>query len=74
VLCCLNSEFTKTINTITYKTNKNTNIFVYDFIDFACEFTVKQQSTQLPAMRAVISQERTEWNEKQDHKKAEKMK
>jgi hypothetical protein len=46
VLCCFNSEFTKKINKITYKTDKNTNIFVIllvfcDFIDFVCEFTVK---------------------------------
>jgi hypothetical protein len=31
--------------------------FVCDFIDFLCEFTVKKQSTQLPAMKAVISHE-----------------
>jgi hypothetical protein len=28
VLCCFNSEFTKKINKITYKTDKNANIFV----------------------------------------------
>jgi hypothetical protein len=47
VLCCFNSEFTKKINKCIYKTDKNTNIFVYfigfvcDFIDFVCEFTDK---------------------------------
>jgi protoheme ferro-lyase len=54
------SEFTNKINKITTKTNKMTKIiciiigFVCDFIDFLCEFT-EQQSTQLPAMKAVIS-------------------
>jgi redox-regulated HSP33 family molecular chaperone len=52
VLCCLNSEFTKKINKVTYKTDKNTNIFVILLV-----FS-KQQSTQLPAnMKAVISHE-----------------
>jgi hypothetical protein len=31
--------------------------FVCDFIDFSCESLLKQQSTQLPAMKAVISHE-----------------
>jgi hypothetical protein len=34
VLCCFNSEFTKKIIKITYKTDKNTNIFVILLILF----------------------------------------
>jgi hypothetical protein len=46
VLCCFNSEFTKKIIKITYKTDKNAKKnyfigFVCDFIDFVCEITVK---------------------------------
>jgi hypothetical protein len=45
VLYCFNSEFTKKINKITYKTDENANIFVIgfisNFIDFVYELTVK---------------------------------
>jgi hypothetical protein len=47
VLCYFNSEFTNKISKITYKTDKNANIFVIllvffcEFIDFVCELTVK---------------------------------
>jgi hypothetical protein len=61
VLCCFNSEFTKKINKITYKTDKNTNSFVillFLFVILLILFVnslLKQQITQLPAMKAVIS-------------------
>jgi hypothetical protein len=61
VLCCFNSEFTKTIIKITYKTDKNANIFVILLVVFVIFFVkslLKQQSTQLPAMKAVISHEK----------------
>jgi hypothetical protein len=63
VLCCFNSEFTKKINKITYKTDKYTNIFVILLVLFVIlliffvNSLFKQQSTQLPAMKAVISHE-----------------
>jgi cell shape-determining protein MreD len=47
VFCCFKSAFTKKINKITHKSDKNTNVFVIllvflcDFIDFVCEFIVK---------------------------------
>jgi hypothetical protein len=43
VLCCFTSEFTKKTNKITYKTDKNTNMFVSLLVtfDFLCEFTGK---------------------------------
>jgi hypothetical protein len=55
----LNSEFTKKINKIVYKTDKNTNIFVILLVLFVILLIlfVKKQSTQLPAMKAVISHE-----------------
>jgi hypothetical protein len=40
VLYCFNSEFTKKINKITSKLNKNAS-FVCDFVDNICKFTVK---------------------------------
>jgi hypothetical protein len=51
VLYCFNSEFTKAINKITYKTDKNTNIFVILLVMFVILLTLfvnsllKQQST-----------------------------
>jgi hypothetical protein len=63
VLCCFNSEFTKKINKITYKTDKNTNIFVILLVLFVIiliffvNSLLKQKNSQLPAMRAVISRE-----------------
>jgi hypothetical protein len=63
VICCFNSEFTKKINKITYKTDKNTNIFVIllvlfvIFLIFLVNSLLKQQSTQLPVMKAGISHE-----------------
>jgi hypothetical protein len=63
VLCCFNSEFTNKIIKITYKTDKNTNIFVILLVLFVVllilfvNSLLKQQSTQLPAMTAVISHE-----------------
>jgi hypothetical protein len=74
VLCCFNSEFTNKIKKITYKTDKNTNIFVILLVLFVilmilfvisllihcCNSLLKQQSTQLPAMKVVISHENFE--------------
>jgi hypothetical protein len=63
VLCCFNSEFTKKINNITNKTDKNANIFVILLVLFEIllilfvNLLLKQQNTQLPAMKAVISHE-----------------
>jgi hypothetical protein len=60
VLCCFTSEFTYKVNKITYKTDKNTNIFVILLVLFVILLTLfvnsllKQQST---AMQAVISHE-----------------
>jgi hypothetical protein len=60
VLCGFKSELTKEINKITYKTDKNTNIFVILLVLFVILFILfvnslfKQQITQLPAMKAVI--------------------
>jgi hypothetical protein len=48
---------------ITYKTDKNTNIFVILLVSFVIllilfvNSLLKQQSTQLPAMKPVISHE-----------------
>jgi hypothetical protein len=44
------------INKIAYKTDKNRNIFVILLILFVNSM-LKQQSTQLPAIKAMISQE-----------------
>jgi hypothetical protein len=55
-----NSEFTKKINKEKHKTDKNTKFFVNLLILFVILFVnslLKQQSTQLPAMKAVISHE-----------------
>jgi hypothetical protein len=58
-----NCDFTKKINIITYKTDKNANIFVILlglFVFLMILFVnslLKQPSTQLPAMKAVISHE-----------------
>jgi ABC-type sulfate transport system permease component len=63
VLCCFKSEFTKKINKITFKTDKNTNIFVILLVLFVIllilfvNLLLKQQSTQLPSMKAVILHE-----------------
>jgi hypothetical protein len=63
VLCSFNSEFTKKINKITYKTDKNANIFVIllrlfvILLIFFVNALLKQQSAQLPAVKAVISHE-----------------
>jgi sensor histidine kinase regulating citrate/malate metabolism len=54
---------TKKINEILYKTHKNANIFVILLVLFVVlliwfmNSRLKQQSTQLPAMKAVISHE-----------------
>jgi hypothetical protein len=57
-LCALlNRELTKKINEITYKTDKNTNILVI-LLDLFVNWLLKQQSTQFPAMKAVISHEK----------------
>jgi hypothetical protein len=56
VLCCLNSEFTN-------KINKITKIFVFLLVLYVIllilfvNSLLKQQSTQLPAMKPVISRE-----------------
>jgi hypothetical protein len=53
VLCCFRSKFTKKINKITYKTDKNTNIFVILLVLFVILVIfivislLKKQSTQL---------------------------
>jgi hypothetical protein len=70
VLCCINSELpnkinktTNKINKITYKTDKNANIFVILLILFVVllilfvNSLLKPQTTQLPAMKAVIKLE-----------------
>jgi hypothetical protein len=63
VFCCFNSEFTRKINKITNKTNKITKLFVFlsvlyvILLIFFVNSLLKQQSTQLPAMKAVISHE-----------------
>jgi hypothetical protein len=63
MFCCFNSEFTKKINNITYKTDKNTNIFVISLVLFVIllifivSLLLKLQITQLPALKAVISHE-----------------
>jgi hypothetical protein len=63
VLCCFKSEFTKKIIKITYKTDKNANIFVILLVLIVIllilfvNSLLKQQSTQLPAMKASISHE-----------------
>jgi hypothetical protein len=50
-------------NKITYKTDKNANIFVFLLVLFVIllilfvNLLLKQQSTLLPAMKAVISHE-----------------
>jgi uncharacterized membrane protein YukC len=61
VVLKVNSQ--KKINKITYKTNKNANIFVILLVLFVIlliffvHSLLKQQNTQLPAMKAVISHE-----------------
>jgi hypothetical protein len=63
VLCCFNSEFTNKINKITDKTNTITKIFVFlsvlyvILLIFFVNSLLKQQGTQLPAMKTVISHE-----------------
>jgi hypothetical protein len=63
VLCCLNSEFTNKINKITDKTNTITKIYVFLSVLYVILLIVfvnsllKQQGTQLPAMKTVISHE-----------------
>jgi uncharacterized membrane protein len=63
VLCCFNSEFTRKINKITYKTDKNTNILVILLVLFVILLILflyallKQQITKLPPMKAVILHE-----------------
>jgi hypothetical protein len=58
-----NCEFTVKINKITNKTNKMTKIFAFlldlhvILLIFFVNLLLKQQSTQLPAMKAVISHE-----------------
>jgi hypothetical protein len=53
VVCCFNSEVTKKIKKITYKTDKNANIFVILLVLFVIlliffvNSLLKQQSTQL---------------------------
>jgi hypothetical protein len=64
VLCCLNSEFKKKINKITNKTNQMTKIFAFlsvlyvILLIFFVNSLLKQESTELPAMKAVISHEK----------------
>jgi hypothetical protein len=64
VFCCFNSEFTKKIIKITNITDKNANIFVILSVLYVISLILfvnsllKQQSTQLPAMKAVISYEK----------------
>jgi hypothetical protein len=61
VVLVVNSQ--KKINKIAYKTDKNANIFVILLVLFVILLTLfvnsllKQQNTQLPAMKAVISHE-----------------
>jgi energy-converting hydrogenase Eha subunit F len=63
VLCCFNSEFTNKINKITNKTNKMTKIFAFLLVLYVIlmilfvKSLLKQQRTQLPDMKAVISHE-----------------
>jgi hypothetical protein len=61
VLCCCNSDVTKKINKITYKMDKNANNFVILLVLFVIllilfvNSLLKQESTELPAMKAVVS-------------------
>jgi hypothetical protein len=63
VFCGFNKEFTNKINKITNKTNKITKIVVFLSVLYAIlliffvNSLLKQQSTQLPAMKAGISHE-----------------
>jgi hydrogenase maturation factor len=63
VFFCFDSEFTNKINKITNKTNKMTKIFAFlsvlyvILLIFFVNLLLKNQSTQLPAMKTVISHE-----------------
>jgi hypothetical protein len=64
MLCCFNSDFTNKINKITNKPNKINFFFAFlsvlyvILMIFFVNSLLKQQSTQLPVMKAVISHER----------------
>jgi hypothetical protein len=61
MLCCFNSEFTNKYNKITNKTNKKPTIFLsvlcVILLIFFVNYLLKQHSTQLSAIKSVISHE-----------------